>query len=69
MAIVADITNPVFHDMIRGAERTAAHASYTMVLVETQESPEIEREALNRVPAAVDGLDLDLVTDLRCRNS
>jgi DNA-binding LacI/PurR family transcriptional regulator len=54
--IVADITNPVFHDMIRGAERTAAHANYTMVLAETQESAHNEREALIRVLPAVDGL-------------
>ena len=54
--IVADITNPVFHDMIRGAERTAGHASYTMILAETQESPHTEKEALHRVLPAVDGL-------------
>ena len=54
--IVADITNPVFHDMIRGAERTAAHADYTMILAETQESAHIEKESLYRVLPAVDGL-------------
>jgi DNA-binding LacI/PurR family transcriptional regulator len=54
--ILADITNPVFHDMIRGAERTAVHASYTMVLAETQESAHTERVALSRVLPAVDGL-------------
>ena len=31
--IVADITNPVFHGMIRGAERTAAHAGYTTLVI------------------------------------
>ena len=36
--IVADITNPVFFGLIRGAERTATHAGYTLVLAETQES-------------------------------
>ena len=36
--VVADITNPVYFGMIRGAERTAAHAGYTAVVVETQES-------------------------------
>ncbi|MET0693146.1 MAG: LacI family DNA-binding transcriptional regulator [Propionibacteriaceae bacterium] len=54
--VVADITNPVFHGMVRGAERTAAHAGYTMVMVETQESEHSEREALQRVLPAVDGL-------------
>jgi DNA-binding LacI/PurR family transcriptional regulator len=54
--VVADITNPVFHGMVRGAERTAAHAGYTMVVVETQESEQAEREALGRVGPAVDGI-------------
>jgi DNA-binding LacI/PurR family transcriptional regulator len=54
--IVADITNPVFHGMIRGAERTAAHAGYTTLVIETQESEHTEKEALNRVLPAVDGV-------------
>jgi len=54
--VVADITNPVFHGMIRGAERTAVHAGYTMLVVETQESEQGEREALRRVGPAVDGI-------------
>ncbi|HEX5905775.1 MAG TPA: LacI family DNA-binding transcriptional regulator, partial [Propionibacteriaceae bacterium] len=33
--IVADINNPVFHSMVRGAERTAAHHGYTVLVVET----------------------------------
>ncbi|CAA9307255.1 MAG: hypothetical protein AVDCRST_MAG61-1424 [uncultured Friedmanniella sp.] len=53
--VVADITNPVFFGMIRGAERTAVHAGYTMVLVETQESEEFERGLLARVLPLVDG--------------
>lgn len=54
--IVADITNPVFFGMIRGAERTAAHASYTMLVVETQESEQTEHDTLQRVLPAVDGV-------------
>jgi LacI family transcriptional regulator len=54
--VVADITNPVFYGMIRGAERTARHAGYTMVLAESQESPAAEREALERLVSAVDGV-------------
>jgi LacI family repressor for deo operon, udp, cdd, tsx, nupC, and nupG len=53
--VIADITNPVFYGMIRGAERTARHAGYTMVLVESQESPTTEREALDRLVPAIDG--------------
>jgi DNA-binding LacI/PurR family transcriptional regulator len=53
---VADIANPVFHGMIRGAERTAVNAGYTMMMVETQESEQGERQALERVVPAVDGI-------------
>ncbi|GAA1837867.1 LacI family DNA-binding transcriptional regulator [Microlunatus capsulatus] len=54
--VVADITNPVYFGMIRGAERTAAHAGYTAVVVETQESEVAERAALARVQPFVDGV-------------
>ena len=54
--VVADITNPVYFGMIRGAERTAAHAGYTAVVVETQESETTERAALARVQPLVDGV-------------
>jgi DNA-binding LacI/PurR family transcriptional regulator len=42
--------------MIRGAERTAAHAGYTTLLVESQESEPNERALLERVIPAVDGV-------------
>jgi DNA-binding LacI/PurR family transcriptional regulator len=54
--IVADINNPVFHGMIRGAVRTAIHAGSIMLVVETQESVHTEKQALNRVLSAVDGV-------------
>jgi DNA-binding LacI/PurR family transcriptional regulator len=54
--VVADITNPVFYGMIRGAERTARHAGYTMILAESQESAAAEHEAVERLLPAVDGV-------------
>lgn len=54
--VVADISNPVFHGMIRGAERTATYAGSTMVVVETQESAPGEEEALRRLIPVVDGI-------------
>ena len=54
--VVADITNPVFYGMIRGAERTARYAGHTMVMAESQESPDAEREALERLVPVVDGV-------------
>ena len=54
--IVADINNPVFHGMVRGAERTATHLGYTVLVVETQESEAAERGAIQRVLPSVDGI-------------
>lgn len=54
--IVADITNPTFFDIIRGAETTGASRDYTLVLAESSESPETEVTAARRLLATVDGL-------------
>jgi DNA-binding LacI/PurR family transcriptional regulator len=54
--LVADLTNPVFHGMIRGAERTTAHAGHTLLILETRGSERAERDAVERVLAAVDGV-------------
>ncbi|HET9646713.1 MAG TPA: LacI family DNA-binding transcriptional regulator [Microlunatus sp.] len=53
--IVADIANPVFVGMIRGAEREAAQRGVTLALVETQESEEGEQRAVARLEGMVDG--------------
>ena len=54
--IVADIANPVFTGMIRGAERTAAEHGRTLLVIETQESREAEATAMERVGSLVDGM-------------
>ena len=54
--IVADITNPVIFGIVRGAERAAAEAGYTLIVAESQESGEREAAAVERVLPAVDGL-------------
>jgi len=54
--VVADITNPMFFDAVRGAERAAAKRGYILVLVESQESGEREAEATERVLPSVDAL-------------
>lgn len=54
--VVADITNPVFFGMIRGAERTASHSGHTLVITETQESERAEHEAIERMVPVMDGL-------------
>jgi len=54
--IIADITNPMFFEVVRGAERAAALGGYTLILVESQESGEREAEAAERVAPSVDGM-------------
>ncbi len=54
--IIADITNPMFFEVVRGAERAAALDGYTLILAESQESGEREAETAERVAPSVDGL-------------
>ncbi|MBZ2195186.1 LacI family DNA-binding transcriptional regulator [Occultella gossypii] len=54
--ILADVTNPVFFEVVRGAELAAYEAGYTMLLAETQESAERERAVLERALSTVDGI-------------
>lgn len=54
--LVPDITNPYFAGAIKGAERAAAAAGKTLVLGDTQENPSLERELVQRLGPAVDGL-------------
>jgi LacI family transcriptional regulator len=62
--IIADITNPVFFNVVRGAEAAAALEGYTLVIAESQESSTREAEALQRIMPAVDGV-LLVTTRLR----
>jgi LacI family transcriptional regulator len=55
VVVVADIANPVFFGMIRGAERAANDLGFTVLLLETQESESTERVALDRLMPQVDG--------------
>ncbi len=54
--LVADITNPMFFYVARGAERAAAAEGYTLVIAESQESDKREAEAADRVLPSVDGM-------------
>src|SRR5690625_1974562 len=54
--VVADIANPLFVDVIRGAEAAAEAAGYTMLLFDTQESDVRERQAAETFLPAVEGL-------------
>ncbi|UNK70718.1 LacI family DNA-binding transcriptional regulator [Microbacterium sp. H1-D42] len=54
--IVADVTNPFFFELLRGAEETATEAGYTLLVADVQESVEAERRALDRTLPMVEGV-------------
>ena len=53
---VADIANPVFVGLIRGAERASAEHDTTLLLIESQESEDAEQAAVARLVPLVDGM-------------
>jgi DNA-binding LacI/PurR family transcriptional regulator len=54
--VVSDIGNPVYLDIIRGAEEEASRSGYTMLLANTRESGQREAKALDRCLDMVDGV-------------
>ncbi|MEV6494223.1 LacI family DNA-binding transcriptional regulator [Actinoplanes sp. NPDC051633] len=54
--VVADVTNPFYGDIIRGAYEAAREAGYQLILTHTNESPEVERETIEHELAQVDGI-------------
>lgn len=54
--LVPDITNPHFFGVIRGGNREASAAGLTLVLAETEESPDLEIRHVERLKQNVDGL-------------
>jgi LacI family transcriptional regulator len=54
--VVADIANPFYYDVIRGTARQLRAADYTQVLVDTEESGELEADLIERMRPQVDGL-------------
>jgi DNA-binding LacI/PurR family transcriptional regulator len=54
--LVPDITNPHHFGLVRGAEAQARAAGYTLVLGDTQESPELEAVHTQRLGSVVDGI-------------
>ena len=54
--VIADVTNPFYGDIIRGAYEAARDAHYQLILTHTNESPEVERETIEHELAQVDGI-------------
>ncbi len=54
--LVPDITNPFYFDLIRGTQHQLKASGYTQLLVDTEESADVEAEALDRLRTATDGV-------------
>ncbi|WP_312173192.1 LacI family DNA-binding transcriptional regulator [Microbacterium sp.] len=54
--VLADITNPVVFGVIRGAERAASAAGYTLIIAESQQSGAKEADTARSLLRSVDGL-------------
>ncbi|OAE00726.1 LacI family DNA-binding transcriptional regulator [Arthrobacter sp. OY3WO11] len=53
--LVPDITNPFYFDIIRGTQHQLKAGGYTQLLVDTEESSEMELEALHKMRRSADG--------------
>ena len=53
---VLDVTNPHFSSILKGANRVAHDHEYSVVLVDTEETPSRERRTLEDLSRRVDGL-------------
>ncbi|MBB6406674.1 LacI family transcriptional regulator [Arthrobacter sp. AZCC_0090] len=53
--LVPDITNPFYFDIIRGTQHQLKAAGYTQLLVDTEESAEMEADALQKMRRSADG--------------
>ncbi|GAA3087649.1 hypothetical protein GCM10010464_59420 [Pseudonocardia yunnanensis] len=54
--LVPDITNPFFFDLVRGTQAQAAAAGYSQILIDTNESVELEHQHIVTAAKGADGL-------------
>ncbi|MFC4554718.1 LacI family DNA-binding transcriptional regulator [Georgenia faecalis] len=54
--VVPDLTNPLFAQVVRGAELAAAEHGYTLLTVDGQESEDRERAVVDRILGSVEGV-------------
>jgi DNA-binding LacI/PurR family transcriptional regulator len=54
--VIADVTNPFYGDIIKGAYEAAREARYQLILWHTNESPEVERQTIENELSQVDGI-------------
>ena len=53
--LVSDVTNPFYFDIIRGAQQELGPAGYTPLLLDTEESEDLEEAMLRRLRSSYDG--------------
>ena len=54
--VIADVTNPFYGEIIKGAYEAAREAGRRLILLHTNESPEVERETIEQQLRQVDGI-------------
>ena len=54
--VIADVTNPFYGEIIKGGYEAAREAGCQLVLLHTNESPEVERQTIEREMEQVDGI-------------
>lgn len=54
--LVPDVTNPFYFDLIRGTQLQLKAAGYTQLLIDTEESAEVELSALRQLRKSADGV-------------
>ncbi|MHB1534337.1 MAG: LacI family DNA-binding transcriptional regulator [Acidimicrobiales bacterium] len=54
--VVPDIANPLFPEIIKGAEEAAKQKGYSVYLLDTNEDPDLEMEMVSSVRKEVDGM-------------
>lgn len=54
--MTANLTNPYYAEIIRGAQEAAIKADHTVLMAQSDESPDTERRSLERLVPLVDGM-------------
>ena len=53
--LVSDVTNPFYFDIIRGTQQQLKAAGYTQILIDTEESDDVEQGMLHNLRHSFDG--------------
>jgi LacI family transcriptional regulator len=53
--LVSDVTNPFYFGIIRGTQQVSKVAGYAEVLIDTEESPDLEADMLRKMRRSLDG--------------